>query len=641
MKPLEIAVKRRYFGPSKLYLLRDPSDQQPMKGASHAKRVFTCLIVFAAWTIAATAQNADGAYRMKTVVIDAGHGGHDPGNIGTGKHKKKEKDIALDVALRVGSFISEVFPEIKVLYTRDTDVFIGLNERADVANKADADLFISIHCNAAKNPEAAGVETFTLGLHKNDENLQVAMKENQAIFLEDDYQTKYEGFDPNSPESIIALTIMQSAFLEQSLKISASIQKQFKEKVGRKDRGVKQAGFLVLRRTTMPSILIELGFLTNVAEENFLNSENGRIVMASAIFRGFKEYKEKVEGGASSVPTETEIKAVKEPVATVKPEEKLAEKPAVQQESAPKPAAKTPVVAKSAQDTEAERLAKQKQLEAAKAEQAKLEQQKKDNEARKATEVARLAAEKVAKEKALADAKRKAEEDEKAAQAERIHREAIAEQAKTEFATRLAEREKAKQDSVMQVHTEQRERRALANQQTKPVVIVEQETAKAPVPELSEKPLTPDEAELLYLEKRKLELEERIARIKGEEETAKVEAPKPAKKHEEEPIVKDKAEAKTPAASPASVDKGVVLSVQIMTSPSKLDVNSARFKGEKVHHYVQDGIFKYVVGEWKNVQEATVQQRRLRQLGFDGAFVVAFKGGVRITLAEARELLNE
>lgn len=620
-----------------------------MKGASLAKRIVVCFIVLAVNIATVSAQNDGGSYKMKTIVIDAGHGGQDPGNVGTGRHKKKEKDIALDVALRVGRFINDLFPDIKVLYTRNTDVFIGLNERADVANKADADLFMSIHCNAAKNPEAFGAETFTLGLHKNDENLQVAMKENQAIFLEDDYESKYEGFDPNSPESIIALTIMQSAFLEQSLKVSASIQKQFKEKVGRKDRGVKQAGFLVLRRTTMPSILIELGFLTNVAEEDFLNSENGRIVMASAIFKGFKEYKERMEGGASVGTKETAPKTEQEPVAITKPEEK----PALKEQPAPKPAEKAPVATKPAPDnTEAERIAKQKELDAAKAEQAKIAQQKKDNEALKTTEAARLVAEKAEKEKALEAAKRKAVEDEKAVQADRIHREAIAEQAKTEFAVRLAEREKAKQDSTMKIHAEQREHRAQAEQQPKPVVVKEQETAKAPVPDLSEKPLTPDEAELLYLEKRKLELEERIARIKGlettatqepekEPQTTKVETPKPVSKPEEKPVVKEKPVAETPAAAPASVDKGIVLSVQIMTAPSKLDVNSARFKGEKVHHYMQDGVFKYVVGEWKSVQEATLQQRRLRQLGFDGAFVVAFKNGGRITLAEARELLNE
>jgi len=187
-------------------------------------------------------------YRIKTIVIDAGHGGKDPGNLGTGRYKTREKDIALDVALRVGGYIETQFPEIKVIYTRSTDVFIGLDGRAEVANNAKADLFISIHCNAFTNPESNGVETFVLGLHRNKENLEVAMKENSAIFLEDDYKTKYEGFDPNSAESIIALTIMQSAYLQQSLTISSYIQQQFKSRVGRRDRGVKQAGFLVLRK---------------------------------------------------------------------------------------------------------------------------------------------------------------------------------------------------------------------------------------------------------------------------------------------------------------------------------------------------------------------------------------------------------
>ncbi|MCF8258889.1 MAG: N-acetylmuramoyl-L-alanine amidase, partial [Flavobacteriales bacterium] len=442
-----------------------------MTGAHRAKRLSCLFIALAVSLFTATAQTEQGAYRMKTVVIDAGHGGQDPGNLGTGRHKKKEKDIALDVALRVGGFIKEIFPGIKVLYTRDKDIFIGLNERADVANKADADLFISIHCNAAKNIEAAGVETFTLGLHKNDENLQVAMKENQAIFLEDDYQTKYEGFDPNSPESIIALTIMQSSFLEQSLKISSYVQKQFKEKVGRKDRGVKQAGFLVLRRTTMPSILIELGFLTNVAEEDFLNSENGRLVMASAIFKGFQDYKERVEGGASATHRETEVKAPQVAEAAPKSETRPVEK----QETAPKTEEKaTAAVKPDAAKEEEDRIRRQKELDAAKVEKERLERMKTDHEAGRKAEAERLVKEKAAKEAELADAKRKAEEKEKAEQAERIHREAIAQQAKVEFAVRLAEREKAKQDSTQKVHAEQRERKQQALEQPRPVPAAEE-----------------------------------------------------------------------------------------------------------------------------------------------------------------------
>ena len=322
-----------------------------------------------------TAQNADTPYRMKTVVIDAGHGGNDPGNLGTGRYKTREKDIALEVALMVGGYIEKQFPEIKVIYTRSTDVFIGLSDRTDIANKAKADLFISIHCNAASNPSAMGVETFALGLHKNKENLEVAMKENSAIFLEDDYKTKYEGFDPNSPESIIALTIMQSAYLQQSLSISSYIQNQFKERVGRKDRGVKQAGFLVLRKTTMPSILIELGFLTNPVEEDFLNSENGKTYMASAIFRGFKEYKELVEdplpirGAANSTPAaETERKSEEEKKQLAEKEKQESERKALDQ-------AKLKATADSLEQAKQQLIEEKKKREAELAQKAKEDEQ--------------------------------------------------------------------------------------------------------------------------------------------------------------------------------------------------------------------------------------------------------------------------
>lgn len=638
------ALKAKPFSPT-------APDHHHMTGVFNPRRALALLFMLVAFAQVLKAQTDGGSYRMKTVVIDAGHGGQDPGNLGTGRYKKKEKDIALDVALRLGNFIKETYPNIKVLYTRDKDIFIGLNERADVANKADADLFISIHCNAAKNTEAAGVETFTLGLHKNDENLQVAMKENQAIFLEDDYQTKYEGFDPNSPESIIALTIMQSAFLEQSLKISSYIQKQFKEKVSRKDRGVKQAGFLVLRRTTMPSILIELGFLTNKEEEDFLNSENGRLVMASAIFRGFKDYKERVEGGAT-IPSEKEAKQP----APVVPEQKPDAKPAPAEVAKPvheaKPAPSTADADKAKAEQELQR--KQKELEAMKAEKEKLEKLKKEQdaaaklkaeqEAQKKAEADRLAKERAEMEKELAEAKLKAEEKVKAEQAERVHREAIAEQARVEFAERLAEREKAKQDSTLKVHAEQRERKQRELQGIKENTVSE---TKAVVPSLAEKPLTPEEAELLFLEKRKQELEERISKIKGaaQDSTVKKEQPKPSKTADaasEKPVAKEKtvAEAKQTVAA-AAVNKGVILSVQILTSPSALDVNSARFKGEKARQYVQDGVYKYVVGELKDFQQASALQTRLRKAGFEGAFLVAFKDGVRITVQEARGLLNQ
>ncbi|MCB9359804.1 MAG: N-acetylmuramoyl-L-alanine amidase [Flavobacteriales bacterium] len=231
-------------------------------------------------------------FGVKTVVIDAGHGGTDPGCHGA---IANEKDVCLSISLKLGKYIEENFKDVTVIYTRKTDVFIPLYERAKIANKAKADLFICVHANANDNKAAFGSETYVLGLHKSEANLKVAQRENSSIFLEDDYKTTYEDFDPNSPESYITMTLMQSAYLEQSLLFASKVQTQFTERVGRKNRGVKQAGYLVLHQTSMPSVLIETGFLTNVEEEKFLNSEIGQDYMASAIFRAFKEYKSELE----------------------------------------------------------------------------------------------------------------------------------------------------------------------------------------------------------------------------------------------------------------------------------------------------------------------------------------------------------
>lgn len=242
------------------------------------------------------------------VVIDAGHGGHDPGNLGTGRYKDTEKDIALDVSLQLGEYILRAFPNVDVIYTRKDDKFVELKNRTAIANKAGADLFISIHCNSAASHEAAGTETFSMALTKSKANIELAMRENSVIMLEEGYEQSYGGFDPNDPEALIARSIIQGVYLDQSLSLSAKIQEQYRERVGRKDRGVKQAPYWVISFTTMPSILTELGFLTNKAEEDFLNSENGKIYMASAIYRAFKSYKEEIEGVQIGVPEVDEIK---------------------------------------------------------------------------------------------------------------------------------------------------------------------------------------------------------------------------------------------------------------------------------------------------------------------------------------------
>ena len=232
---------------------------------------------------------------IKTIVIDPGHGGKDSGTMGTKRYKIYEKHVALAVSLKLGEYIEKTFPEINVIYTRKTDVFLELNERTEIANKKNADLFISIHCDGFTNPNPSGASVFVMGMSKLKANMEVAMRENSAIYMEDNYQKKYEGFDPQSQESYIVFSLMQNIYLNQSLKIAEEVEKEFSTKANRKSRGVKQAPFYVISRTNMPSILIECGFLTNPQEEEYLHSEIGQDYIASAIYRAFRSYKNDIE----------------------------------------------------------------------------------------------------------------------------------------------------------------------------------------------------------------------------------------------------------------------------------------------------------------------------------------------------------
>jgi N-acetylmuramoyl-L-alanine amidase len=224
---------------------------------------------------------------QRVVVLDAGHGGKDSGAVGK---KGKEKDIVLKLALQVGKYLEENLPSVKVIYTRDKDVFIPLHKRADIANKNGADVFVSIHVNSNPNTRPTGTETFAMGLHKTQGNLAVAQKENAVIVYEEDYTTTYEGYDPSSAESYIIFSLMQNAYLDQSLELASLVQDEFRERAKRKDRGVKQAGFLVLWNTTMPSVLVEAGFISNVDEEKYLLSDQGQDYISSAIYRAIKNY---------------------------------------------------------------------------------------------------------------------------------------------------------------------------------------------------------------------------------------------------------------------------------------------------------------------------------------------------------------
>lgn len=236
-------------------------------------------------------------YKIKTIVIDAGHGGKDPGTLGK---RTKEKNITLRVALELGRMIKRNLPGVKVIYTRTTDKFVELYRRAEIANSSKADLFISIHCNstprkARNRTKAKGAETYIMGNHVSEANLAIAQRENKSILLEQNYKKNYGGFNPNSPQSYILLAMNQQVHMKHSLNLARKIDWQIRNKVRRKTRGVKQAGFYVLARTAMPSVLVELGFLSNPSEERFLNDSFGQIYMASAIFRAFRSYKRELD----------------------------------------------------------------------------------------------------------------------------------------------------------------------------------------------------------------------------------------------------------------------------------------------------------------------------------------------------------
>jgi N-acetylmuramoyl-L-alanine amidase len=261
------------------------------------------LLTLAMSGLVSLAQNNN--FDIKTLVLDPGHGGKDPG---AHYGNVKEKDIVLKVALMTGRLINQQFPDVKVIYTRDKDVFPALYERAEIANKNKADLFISIHANANKNPAAYGTETYIIGQHKSEESLKVVQTENSVILQEDDYTTHYEGFDPNSFESYIMFELIQNEYLEQSRVLANYVETNFAKVAKRKSKGVKQAGFLVLWKTAMPSILIELGFISNPNEQEFLLKKENQEMMAQCIANAFAAYKTKYgskNNTASSAPKST------------------------------------------------------------------------------------------------------------------------------------------------------------------------------------------------------------------------------------------------------------------------------------------------------------------------------------------------
>ncbi|MCK9616806.1 MAG: N-acetylmuramoyl-L-alanine amidase [Lentimicrobiaceae bacterium] len=260
------------------------------------------------------------------VVIDAGHGGKDPGAV---RGKIAEKDITLAIALKAGKLIEENYKDVEVIYTRKTDEFIELHRRAQIANEKKADLFISIHCNANPSSSAYGTETFVMGLHKSQANLTVAKTENSSILFENDYSNQYDGFDPNSAEANIIFTLFQNVYIDQSLDFAASLQEKFREKTKMNDRGVKQAGFLVLYKTAMPGVLIETGFLSNPKDVEYLTNAAGQSAIAQSIYNAFCDYRKKLDKEKEDIlyaSKEKPLTETKEPKNNKKQEENSKEK---------------------------------------------------------------------------------------------------------------------------------------------------------------------------------------------------------------------------------------------------------------------------------------------------------------------------
>lgn len=294
-----------YFGAESLVQITDLSGLK-MNKASKLNKVRNIskwekiipIFLFLVFVAASPPSNVKKFRRqIQTIVIDAGHGGHDPGCQYGGV---KEKEITLKMALALGEKISALMPEVKIIYTRKTDKFVELWERAEMANKSNADMFISLHCNSHKNTTIHGTETFAMGLHKANENLEVAKRENDVLLLETDYQEKYDGFDPSSPESHIYFTLFQNAYMEQSIKLASRVENEISKNLNRNSRGVKQAGFVVLWKTGMPSILVEAGFLSNKKDRDYLAGKDGQDEFATGMAKAILDYKNSFEGNAVS-----------------------------------------------------------------------------------------------------------------------------------------------------------------------------------------------------------------------------------------------------------------------------------------------------------------------------------------------------
>ncbi len=543
------------------------------------------------------------------VVIDAGHGGKDPGTIGK---KSQEKDIALQIALKLSEEIRSQCKDVTVICTRTTDEFIELHERAEIANRSKADLFISIHCNANPKHNFQGAETYVMGLHRTEANLEIAKKENAAILMEPDYSTNYNGFDPNSDESYITFTLFQNAFLEQSTWFASIVQDEMKDRVGMYDRGVRQAGFLVLYKTTMPSVLVETGFLSNPEEEKFLMSQKGQQYISSAICRAFREFKAKMEGNGKELASLNEKKPNPATAPVTKQVQQKETSPAIEK---PKENILTKDTAKPKEKPTETSLRK---------EPAKQKEKPKETLPKKDTVKP--------KENPIETTKKEPVKQKEKPKETLPKKDTVKTREKPEGNLQGKEtvkpKEKQKQTSALKDTVKSKEKPKITSP-GKSVTHTKKKPAENPPAKdtLRKKP------------------KEKPHPVKKDSITPKENLATNAVKHDntkEKPSVKNTSKTEEVKKSTAKQADEVVFRVQIITSAKELSPHSKKFAGlTDIWRYQHQGSFKYTTGKESSPEALAGLLGDVKKMGFNDAFIVAFHGKERITVAEAKKLISD
>lgn len=516
-----------------------------------------------------------------TVVIDAGHGGHDAGAVGK---IVREKDVNLSVVQILGELIAANYNDVRVVYTRNSDKYLTLQERASIVNSNHADLFISIHTNAAPSSSAFGTETFTLGLAKSKGNLDVAMRENAVMLLEDDYKSKYKGFDPRSDDSYIMFEFMQDKYLDRSVSIASDIQKQFVSHAGRSDRGVRQAGFWVLYQSACPSVLVELGFISNSAEEKYLASTTGQKELAESIFKAFRNFKyelDKKSGKVVSSKSFSEIEAIK------------AEE--VGRNDKKQDGVEAPVKSKIASSKEAVVSVKEK---------AKIQS--------KADSIRKAEAENKSKETDMALIEKPLE----------IH--AAETESKTETKTSKTELSKKEQSKKEIAESKSKKLESTANDKLQPNTDLKS-VAKSEAVIASEKPKQESKVDQVAA---KSEVSAPITTTKSSS-TSKLSVLSPEK------------EKYVDMSAYAAIAEQPIYKLQLFASPRKLNSNAADFRGiRNADFFIENGMYKYTIGADIKYEVVSKLRKEMIQI-FPESFVVAFLGKKKIGINEALKLTNK